>query len=622
MTQTTSGVTIGNVAVFSDVNGDIRDSGVSGSLAGSVTGVSVTTHTGVSGTVATPNTTPAISITLGAITPSSVAATGAVSGSNLSGTNTGDQTITLTGGVTGTGTGSFAATVVTNANLTGDITSVGNATSLANTVATGKLLTGFVSGSGTVSATDSILSAIQKVNGNTALLTGAVIYTGTWNANTNTPTLVSSTGTKGTLYKVSVAGSTSIDGITQWNVGDSIVFNGAVWDKIDGLANEVISVAGRTGVVTLAQTDVSGTVASTTTVNGHALSSNVVVSASDLTTGTLPAAQLPNPTASTLGGVQSIAAVSNNFLTSISTSGVPTQAQPSFTNISGTVASAQLPTATTSTLGAVEIDGTSIKIAAGVISSTQGLVRESVNLQGNAASAAATAAWTADEIIVETTLGGAPLKLTNTNSLSFNGGGTGANGMDTGAMPTSGNLYIYIIYNPNTTAVRTLGTIAGSGSSIYGGANMPSGFTYSALLWSGVTNSSAQFYQWQQWGNKVGQAPATALSAHAGVTSFTSANLQTTPAAPANAHTVSGYISQSQTTATAQQLVIASTGGGSVGLNNQYGTSYTSTGTLTGNTTYLNFDDVALVSGSSNIAYQTGNTTAASTSIFITGYTF
>lgn len=57
---------------------------------------------------------------------------GAISASNLSGTNTGDQTITLTGGVTGSGTGSFVATVVTNANLTGPITSVGNATTIAD----------------------------------------------------------------------------------------------------------------------------------------------------------------------------------------------------------------------------------------------------------------------------------------------------------------------------------------------------------------------------------------------------------------------------------------------------------------------------------------------------------
>ena len=56
---------------------------------------------------------------------------GTFSGSS-SGNNTGDQTITLTGGVTGSGTGSIAATVVTNANLTGIVTSVGNATAIAN----------------------------------------------------------------------------------------------------------------------------------------------------------------------------------------------------------------------------------------------------------------------------------------------------------------------------------------------------------------------------------------------------------------------------------------------------------------------------------------------------------
>ncbi len=82
-----------------------------GGGSGTVTSVSVTTANGVSGSVANPTTTPAISLTLGAITPSSVAAVGAVTGSNLSGTNTGDQTITLTGDVTGSGTGSFAATV-------------------------------------------------------------------------------------------------------------------------------------------------------------------------------------------------------------------------------------------------------------------------------------------------------------------------------------------------------------------------------------------------------------------------------------------------------------------------------------------------------------------------------
>jgi hypothetical protein len=85
--------------------------GAGGGGAGTVTSVSVVTANGVSGTVATATTTPAITIVLGAITPTSVAAAGTVTGSNLSGTNTGDQTITLTGDVTGSGTGSFAATI-------------------------------------------------------------------------------------------------------------------------------------------------------------------------------------------------------------------------------------------------------------------------------------------------------------------------------------------------------------------------------------------------------------------------------------------------------------------------------------------------------------------------------
>jgi hypothetical protein len=62
---------------------------------------------GTSGTARVRNYFGSGNITVGG----SVAATGAVTGSNLSGTNTGDQVITLTNDVTGTGTGSFAATI-------------------------------------------------------------------------------------------------------------------------------------------------------------------------------------------------------------------------------------------------------------------------------------------------------------------------------------------------------------------------------------------------------------------------------------------------------------------------------------------------------------------------------
>lgn len=60
----------------------------------------------------------------------------------------------------------------------------------------------------------------------------------------------------------------------------------------------------------------------------------ITISAAQITSGTLPAARLPNPSASTLGGVESIAAVTHQFLTSISTSGVPAQAQPTEADLS------------------------------------------------------------------------------------------------------------------------------------------------------------------------------------------------------------------------------------------------------------------------------------------------
>ena len=63
---------------------------------------------------------------------------------------------------------------------------------------------------------------------------GALNYVGTWDASTNSPTLTSGVGTKGDYYVVSVAGSTNLDGTTLWGVGDWAVFNGSVWQKVDG----------------------------------------------------------------------------------------------------------------------------------------------------------------------------------------------------------------------------------------------------------------------------------------------------------------------------------------------------------------------------------------------------
>ena len=78
-------------------------------------------------------------------------------------------------------------------------------------------------------------------------------YQGTWNASTNTPTLASSVGTNGYYYIVSTAGSTNLDGITDWKTGDWLIFNGTVWQKIDqswaiaGVNDNITSMTGITG---------------------------------------------------------------------------------------------------------------------------------------------------------------------------------------------------------------------------------------------------------------------------------------------------------------------------------------------------------------------------------------
>ena len=117
----------------------------------------------------------------------------------------------LTGGVTSVGN---ATTVVTNANLTGEVTSVGNATTVTNAAVIGKVLTGFTAGAGTVAATDTVLAAIQKLAANDATnanLTGMVTSTG------NATTVVTNANLTGPVTSVGNATTITANsvGLTQ-----------------------------------------------------------------------------------------------------------------------------------------------------------------------------------------------------------------------------------------------------------------------------------------------------------------------------------------------------------------------------------------------------------------------
>lgn len=122
-----------------------------------------------------------------------------------------------------------------------------------------------------------------------------------------------------------------------------------------------------------------------------------------------------------------------------------------------------------------------------------GIVGQSRNAAMRITVASSTATWTADELVVETAIGGTQYRLNNL-SLSINFATTGAGGMDTGAAPASGFVAIYAIYNPTTKTTASLAVNATSAKApeVYGGSNMPAGYTASALIAVCGTNSSGQ----------------------------------------------------------------------------------------------------------------------------------
>ncbi len=107
-------------------------------------------------------------------------------------------------------------------------------------------------------------------------LGGAWNFKGLWDANANNPALASGTGSNGEAYRVSTAGTTALDGISDWQVGDWAVFagvqgSGGAWAKLNGATGEVISVAGKSGAVTLVAGDITITGDATSTSGSSAL---------------------------------------------------------------------------------------------------------------------------------------------------------------------------------------------------------------------------------------------------------------------------------------------------------------------------------------------------------------
>jgi len=121
---------------------------------------------------------------------------------------------------------------------------------------------------------------------------GSVNYKGTWDANANSPALTSSVGTKGNYYVVSVAGTTNLNGITDWQVGDWVIFNGLIWQKVD-TTDQVTSVFGRTGSVVGVSTDYSSVGITNTAIGASNPSTGAFTSLSSSSTTTLNGTTIP-----------------------------------------------------------------------------------------------------------------------------------------------------------------------------------------------------------------------------------------------------------------------------------------------------------------------------------------
>ena len=137
-------------------------------------------------------------------------------------------------------------------------------------------------------------------------------FKGSWDPNTNTPTLVDGTGTTGFTYWVSAADPNPVAGLsdpsmTNFQIGDLVIYNGTAWVLVTPAAG-VSSVNGSQGAVTVnAINQLTGDVTTSaasgseseaatvakiqgTTVSGTTGSGNVVFSASPTLTGTITAA--------------------------------------------------------------------------------------------------------------------------------------------------------------------------------------------------------------------------------------------------------------------------------------------------------------------------------------------
>lgn len=248
-----------------------------------------------------------------------------------------------------------------------------------------------------------------------------------------------------------------------------------------------------------------------------------------------------------------------------------------------------------------------------VTAALTGVAGSASNLRCAVSVASASATFTADEIVVSTALGGPSYRLSNFNK-TLNISTTGAGGMDTGAPPATGWVAVYAIYNPTTGASSILArnATAAAQPTVYGGANMPAGYTASALIsvWPVVSSVLTVAFQTERTVSYF-----TLVYTGAGFSSFTAVSLANS--VPRNAKTANMNSAVSSTVAGFISSAVCATqnGLGTPGYSSIAG--YTPGG---GASIVGHFHDVPLISAQS--LYLANGGASLSTTFNCYGYTF
>ncbi len=335
-------------------------------------------------------------------------------------------------------------------------------------------------------------------------ISGSLNYQGTWNASTNTPTLASGVGTKGYYYVVSTAGTTNLDGITDWQIGDWAVFNGTIWQKVDN-SDAVVSVNGQTGVVVLNAANVGATpntayVLTTGLLSGGGqLTGNVTV---DLTS--VPIANVPGGVANTVNILAGGLLTGGGALTgnvTIGLNNVPVA------NVTGGVANSVTIIAGTGLAGGgnlssnVTIDMANTAVSPGSYGTASSVGQFTVDQQGRLSSAANVAI----DIAVANVSGAVANTTTITAGTGLNGGGNLASNVTINLANTSVTAGTYgsntqvaqitIDAQGRVTSASNVAITGGGGGS--GGNVVTAIATITSGTEIGWSNNSAAILSWE-----------------------------------------------------------------------------------------------------------------------------